>query len=640
MNLYIKRYVVLLGFTMVLLSSCNRVFDDIKQYKSLDPSMVWTDEAFTTQYVNKFYSGLYGDFTKMDAPATEEFGLWQQNAWTQFNTDQIAAGSASGIQAYTSFTSAYSNIRDLNRFFENIGVATFASKNKLKGQAFFMMAHQYFKLVKTYGGVPLVKSVISASSPNPQELGQARNTTLECFNYISQCLDSAIAYLPEPSGPGVAITGYDKFRVTKPIALIYKADVLMWKASPIFNTTPSQAYWQDAYAAWSTVKTWLDSKGYGLYTTSRGLTKPYTAMFYDKAGAKKEWIWAQEFTYPTSNSAGLYKDSSRPTDQGGGNEAAVPTWQLLQRYPMLDGKDTLTSTYAYNDKLFWNNRDPRFKQTFAYNGAKFVFPANPTAIANPNRREWTFTGTIKGNHPFDVTRGGGTGVRQRKGCDTTLHNQQLDQIATNWPIYRYAEVLLSLAECANELDANRSQVVGLLTPIRARAGIENKDGSYGFAGVTDKAAWTKLILNERLIELVYEGKRVWDIKRRVLFGDFRNYRYWYGRQSKLNDAGVNNLKMKASINGKTIVIATLSSNSLSSSDVMKAMGDTLAKSTNPDALYLEMFTDKVIIADASASVLNPHDNNALEPIPSGVLLTDPKVVQSKNYGGTFDPKFN
>jgi hypothetical protein len=51
-------------------------------------------------------------------------------------------------------------------------------------------------------------------------------------------------------------------------------------------------------------------------------------------------------------------------------------------------------------------------------------------------------------------------------------------------------------------------------------------------------------------------------------------------------------------------------------------------------------TDKVIISDASATVLNPLDINALEPIPSGVLLTDPLVVQSKNYGGTFDPKLN
>ena len=362
-------------------------------------------------------------------------------------------------------------------------------------------------------------------------------------------------------------------------------------------------------------------------------------MFYDEAGAKKEWIWAQEFTYPTTNSAGLYK-ACRPSQQGGDAEAAAPTYNLLLRYPMLDGKDTLTSTYTYDRKLFWKNRDPRFKQTFAYNGSRYGFPPNPTAIADPNRREWTFTGVIKGDKPFDLARGGGFGFLNRKGIDTTLHNQQLDQIQTDWPIYRYAEVLLSLAECANELDAHRTEVTGLLTPIRARAGIENKDGSYGFAGVTAKDAWTKLILNERLIELVYEGKRVWDIKRRVLFGDFRNYKYLLGVQSTINVPAVDGLKLKVPRNGKTIVIGQLSALSLGTDDVLRALSDTMAKTPNPDALYQQIMTDKVIIGDISNTVLNPFDINALEPIPSGVLLTDPKVVQSKNYGGTFDPKLN
>ena len=66
----------------------------------------------------------------------------------------------------------------------------------------------------------------------------------------------------------------------------------------------------------------------------------------------------------------------------------------------------------------------------------------------------------------------------------------------------------------------------------------------------------------------------------------------------------------------------------------------MATTPNPDLLYQQIMTDKVIIGDISNTVLNPFDINALEPIPSGTLLTDPKVIQSKNYGGTFDPKLN
>jgi len=638
MKLNIKRFVILFPIFLCSLS-CSKVFDDITQYKSLDPTEVWTDAAYTTQYVNKFYSGLYSNLTKNDAPATEEFGLYQQNAWTSFNIDQIASGGGSGIQAYTSFSAAYPQIRDLNRFFENVDQGTYPEKKYLKGQAFFILAHWYFRLVKTYGGVPIVKNVINAGNANPQALGQPRNSTLECFNYITALMDSAIANLPEPTAPGATITGYQNFRVTKPIAMITKAEVLMWKASPIFCTTPDPTFWTDAYNAMNAAKTMLDSKGYRLYTTTIGKTPPYTAMFYDKVGAKKEWIWSQDFVFPTTNSGSLYK-GMRPTNQGGDAESASPTWNMVQRYMMADGKDTLTSSFIYDSKTYWRNRDPRFIQTIAYNGAPYIFPQNPTALANPNRREWTFTGSVlKGDKPFELTRGGGFGFLNRKGIDTTLHNQELDKIVTNFPIYRYAEILLNMAECAVET-GKFSDVVGYLTPIRARAGILNLDGSYGLASVpNDKAAWIKIIMNERLVELSYEGKRVWDIKRRVLFGDFREYKYLRGLQSTVNNASVDALELKAR-NGATIVISKLSSLSLSFDDVLKALSDTMATTPNPDLLYQQIMSDKVIIGDISNTVLNPWDQNALEPIPSGTLLTDPKVEQSLIYGGTFNPKLN
>jgi len=630
-------YVIFLIITLGLMS-CSKVFDDITNYKNLTPSTVWTDETYSTQYINAFYGTIYSDLSKNDAPATEEFGLWQQTVWTDFYSGQMGVGG-SGTQAAANFGSLYVDIRNLNSFFANVNQGTYASKNLLKGQAFFFLAYKYFRLVKSFGGVPIVKDVI-APSADLSALGRPRNTTLECFDYITQCLDSAIAKLPEPTAPGATITGYDRYRVTKPIAMILKAEVLMWKASPIFCTTPSTTYWTDAYNAVSAAKTYLDGKGYGLYTTKIGKTPPYTGMFYDKTGAAKEWIWQQEFVYPTTNSNGLYAPM-RPPEQGGNAEAACPTWNLVQRYLMADGKDTVTSAFKYDRNNYWENRDPRFKQTVAYNGGVYIFPQNPTqTIANPNRREWTFFGTISGDKPFSVTRGGGTGFATRKGIDTTLNVQQLAQIATNWPIYRYAEILLDMAECANELDAHRGEVAGYLTPIRSRAGIVNLDGSYGLANVTTHDAWLPIIMNERLIELSYEGKRVWDIKRRVLFSDFKQYKYLQGLQPIINDAGVNALNLKVARNNTTIVIAKLSSLGLSVSDVYKALSDTLATTANPDQLYHKIMTDHVIGADIATTYLNPWNQNALEGIPTATLLTDPLVKQSVDYGGPFNPKIN
>jgi hypothetical protein len=255
MKINITRYVVLSGI-IISLMSCSKVFDDITQYKSLTPELVWTDPDYTTQYVNKFYSTTWSDYSKNDATATEEYGLWQQNVWTAFYSDQMSV-SGSGIQAAASFSSCYTNIRDLNRFFENVDKGSYTGKKYLKGQAFFFMATQYFRLVKSFGGVPIVKEVINASNPDPQALGRPRNSTLETFDYITSLLDSAIVNLPEPSAPGAAIANYDAFRITKPVAMILKGEVLMWKASPIFCTTPNQTYWQNAYDAVNAAKTFI-----------------------------------------------------------------------------------------------------------------------------------------------------------------------------------------------------------------------------------------------------------------------------------------------------------------------------------------------------------------------------------------------
>jgi hypothetical protein len=55
---------------------------------------------------------------------------------------------------------------------------------------------------------------------------------------------------------------------------------------------------------------------------------------------------------------------------------------------------------------------------------------------------------------------------------------------------------------------------------------------------------------------------------------------------------------------------------------------------------MKIMTDKIEIADLAKTVLNPWDTNSLEPIPAGILLTDPQVEQSKDYGGPFNPKLN
>jgi hypothetical protein len=83
--------------------------------------------------------------------------------------------------------------------------------------------------------------------------------------------------------------------------------------------------------------------------------------------------------------------------------------------------------------------------------------------------------------------------------------------------YRYAELLLNLAECY-AATGDISNSVKTIGEIRARVGIPASN-NYGLGTITDKNEAIKACLRERQVELAYEGKRYWDLWRWMLYND-------------------------------------------------------------------------------------------------------------------------
>jgi tetratricopeptide (TPR) repeat protein len=75
----------------------------------------------------------------------------------------------------------------------------------------------------------------------------------------------------------------------------------------------------------------------------------------------------------------------------------------------------------------------------------------------------------------------------------------------DWPVYRYADVLLLLAECLNE-QGKSTQALPLLNRVRTRAGLPSTT-------TTDQARLRDIIAHERRIELAFENKRWLDLVR-------------------------------------------------------------------------------------------------------------------------------
>lgn len=87
-----------------------------------------------------------------------------------------------------------------------------------------------------------------------------------------------------------------------------------------------------------------------------------------------------------------------------------------------------------------------------------------------------------------------------------LHPHSLPGISNdNWPVYRYAEVLLLLAEALNEQNKTADALTNL-NLVRTRAGLANSTA-------TGQSAVSDAIANERRVELAFENKRWLDLVR-------------------------------------------------------------------------------------------------------------------------------
>lgn len=98
-----------------------------------------------------------------------------------------------------------------------------------------------------------------------------------------------------------------------------------------------------------------------------------------------------------------------------------------------------------------------------------------------------------------------------------------NQTGQNWPVYRYAEVLLMLAESLNE-QGKSSEALSYLNQVRNRAGLNG-------VAATSQSELSDIILHERRIELAFENKRWHDLVRKGLAVNVMNA---FGAKVKAN----------------------------------------------------------------------------------------------------------
>ena len=129
--------------------------------------------------------------------------------------------------------SIFQEIRKCNTFLENIDKAIDLPESERKrwvAEVKFLKAYYHFWLLRMYGPIPVIKENkgIYAST---EDVKDRRQPVDSAFNYIVELLDDAAVDLPDRILNEASELG----RITKPIALAIKAQVLITRASPLYN---------------------------------------------------------------------------------------------------------------------------------------------------------------------------------------------------------------------------------------------------------------------------------------------------------------------------------------------------------------------------------------------------------------------
>lgn len=650
-----KRFIYLLVAALIVATGCKDDFlEEKRDYGAVDEE-VFKDPVLAQAYVDYIY-GLFlpggnaqaftssnaatdnGSYSTEFTQTTEE--LAGQTKWNKqypgVSYEYDHANKYFGQRMTASIANnTWTRLRQINIFLNEVDKYNMAEdlKNKLKGQLYFWRGWQYFELFRQYGGVPIILTAQDPVSSDASSQVQ-RSSSSETLEQIIADLDLAQSLLP-----GKWAASGDWGRITSGAAAAVKGRVLLTWASPLFNRNDDKSRWQRAYDANLAAKTLLEANGFGLFKDGGVANATAWGNMWFKEQNNPEAVIVFGFNdgpvgnNTTKNSG--WENAIRPREINGGGSVS-PTREMVDAFPMKDGKIAGKSSYAYDQNKFYKNRDPRFYKTFVYNGAAW-----PYAGAT-NYRHWTYVwkkDASSSTYNLSAEKNANaSGIYLCKASNPAASNT-LGNFAisgTDFMEMRFAEVVLNLAECAIGSDKLSEGLEGIKS-IRERAGVENLDGAYGLSDVAgSRDALFAAVLNERRVEFAYEGKRFWDLRRWLLFDDS------FGVVTRLGMKPLNGTRRTGYL---ISVKNTAGADYVGTADPLK--GALANRETMPiDELYDKYLSVKV---RDDLDVTNPLDwkftwykEYYFFGLPQTVLTSSPYLEQTKDWNslsgmGTFDP---
>lgn len=454
-----KKYIYIL-IAAIAFTSCESELD-LTSPSELTAAGFWNTETGARTAHTGMYANLRSSATNLWLLGEMRSDMWGGRTYESPSNEDLYRSNINIANApFGGWADMYSRIHRINDFLKNVPNITFikeADKSHLMGQAYGLRAMYYYTLLKTWGDVPIILDPLG--TVDPATLSRARSPQSEVMAQIKLDLTASLTAF------GSDNSFFEGTRVywSKAATLALKGDVYIWSGNLLGGGA----------ADFTEAKTALQQ----IAALDVSLAPSISNLWGVANENNKEFIFAIQ--YKQDEAQNFYNSlTGRSTEINPQfNNAGVSMSTFV-----IDG----ANRYGPSEKtllLLDDNKDSRKEASFIY-----LYKDN---AGYPTYNEPKYFGAIFNKFLGPV-----------KATVRVFENDV--------PVYRYADVVLMIAEAKNLLNEDPS---GEINQIRQRAyGANYVPATHAYINGS-KTANTNAILNERYKEFVGEGKRWWDLRR-------------------------------------------------------------------------------------------------------------------------------
>ena len=528
------------AIALLLPTGCQKDFFDAQPDNLLSLETIFSNRVQTENY----WGGLFSEIPDLwNQPYTFNLSAISDDMdvsnWADGTVETINNGATTADNVPQFTVALFTKIRQCAVFLENVDRSTELLSleggadlvKQYKAEAKFLRAYYYWRLMQMYG--PITLQPLNATTPDG-DFQIPRSSWDECVDFVLGQLAEAKLDLPaEYYQTGSNTVNISEIgRINKMIVSTLETEILLFHASPLFNGNTelanfrnldgkqlfNQSYdesrWQKAAISAKQAIDLAEANGKSLFKVAD--SDPFKAAFLSSRnlywdGWRTEGIWVR----PSSNRYQWEIHASPRAIAGTAYNGFAVFQEAVDAFRMSSGLEiyqsssytengftnTDTEYYAAQTSNMYVGREPRFYAFVTFNGSRI--PGAPKI--DMTRVEFYNSGNSgRSGAPRDWPK---TGYTARKNIHPTFSVNP--GIGVNRPamLYRLADLYLMYAEALNESDPNNPDVLKYLNAVRTRGGLPLLEAGASQAQMREN------IHLERRIELMYEGKRFFDVRR-------------------------------------------------------------------------------------------------------------------------------